>query len=182
MKLTERAIIVRKLLSAQPLLLWPHHRKKERTFSGWSEIPATMPAHDVKVIGSFSLNSYMVKFVVDGKVIYEKLQAYGSKIVVPTVEERRKATHSLDSETWTKLFLHTMLPIMASYIANKYKVTFVADGKVVSETEMEYGAPIVAQRLQQRKDIPLLAGETSTRPSLRMMWSIPQSTRSTATS
>ena len=71
-----------------------------------------MPAHDVKVIGSFSLNSYMVKFVVDGKVIYEKSQAYGSKIVVPTVEEKEGYTFS-DSETWTKLFLHTMLPIMA---------------------------------------------------------------------
>ena len=28
------------------------------TFSGWSEIPATMPAHDVEVTGSFTVNSY----------------------------------------------------------------------------------------------------------------------------
>ena len=118
-------------------------QKEGKTFSGWSEIPATMPAHDVKVIGSFSLNSYMVKFVVDGKVIYEKSQAYGSKIVVPTVEEKEGYTFSGFGDVDETVPAHDVT-YNGSYIANKYKVTFVADGKVVSETEMEYGAPIVA--------------------------------------
>ena len=118
-------------------------QKEGKTFSGWSEIPATMPAHDVKVIGSFSLNSYMVKFVVDGKIIYEKSQAYGSKIVVPTVEEKEGYTFSGFGDVDETVPAHDVT-YNGSYIANKYKVTFVADGKVVSETEMEYGAPIVA--------------------------------------
>ena len=118
-------------------------QKEGKTFSGWSEIPATMPAHDVKVIGSFSSNSYMVKFVVDGKVIYEKSQAYGSKIVVPTVEEKEGYTFSGFGDVDETVPAHDVT-YYGSYIANKYKVTFVADGMVVSETEMEYGAPIVA--------------------------------------
>ena len=118
-------------------------QKEGKTFSGWSEIPATMPAHDVKVIGSFSLNSYMVKFVVDGKVIYEKSQAYGSKIVVPTVEEKEGYTFSGFGDVDETVPAHDVT-YNGSYIANKYKVTFVADGMVVSETEMEYRAPIVA--------------------------------------
>ena len=118
-------------------------QKEGETFSGWSEIPATMPAHDVKVIGSFSLNSYMVKFVVDGKIIYEKSQAYGSKIVVPTVEEKEGYTFSGFRDVDETVPAHDVT-YYGSYIANKYKVTFVADGMVVSETEMEYGAPIVA--------------------------------------
>ena len=118
-------------------------QKEGKTFSGWSEIPATMPAHDVKVIGSFSLNSYMVKFVVDGKVIYEKSQAYGSKIVVPTVEEKEGYTFSGFGDVDETVPAHDVT-YYGSYIANKYKVTFVADGMVVSETEMEYGAQIVA--------------------------------------
>ena len=118
-------------------------QKEGKTFSGWSEIPASMPAHDVKVIGSFSSNSYMVKFVVDGKVIYEKSLAYGSKIVVPTVEEKEGYTFSGFGDVDETVPAHDVT-YSGSYIANKYKVTFVADGKVVSETEMEYGAPIVA--------------------------------------
>ena len=118
-------------------------QKEGKTFSGWSEIPATMPAHDVKVIGLFSSNSYMIKFVVDGKVIYEKSQAYGSKIVVPTVEEKEGYTFSGFGDVDETVPAHDVT-YNGSYIANKYKVTFVADGRVVSETEMEYGASIVA--------------------------------------
>ena len=121
----------------------PAPQNEGKTFSGWSEIPATMPAHDVKVIGSFSSNSYMVKFVVDGKAIYEKSQAYGSKIVVPTVEDKEGYTFSGFGDVDETVPAHDVT-YNGSYIANKYKVTFVADGKVVSETEMEYGASIVA--------------------------------------
>ena len=121
----------------------PAPQNEGKTFSGWSEIPATMPAHDVKVVGSFSSNSYMVKFVVDGKVIYEKSQAYGSRVVVPAVEEKEGYTFSGFGDVDETVPAHDVT-YNGSYIANKYKVTFVADGKVVSETEMEYGAPIVA--------------------------------------
>ena len=121
----------------------PAPQNEGKTFSGWSEIPATMPAHDVKVIGSFSYNSYMVKFVVDGKVIYEKSQVYGSRIVVPTVDEKEGYTFSGFGDVDETVPAHDVT-YNGSYIATKYKVTFVADGKVISETEMEYGAPIVA--------------------------------------
>ena len=114
-----------------------------KTFSGWSEIPTTMPAHDVKITGSFSANSYVVKFIVDGKVIYEQSQAYGSKIVVPAVDEKDGYTFSGFGDVDETVPAHDVT-YNGSYIANKYKVTFVADGKVVSQTEMEYGAEITA--------------------------------------
>ena len=117
-------------------------QKEGKTFSGWSEIPATMPAHDVKVTGSFSSNSYMVRFVVDGKVIYEKSQAYGSKIVVPTVDEKEGYTFSGFGDVDETVPAHDVT-YTGSYIVNRYKVTFIADGKVVSEKEQEYGTPIV---------------------------------------
>ena len=121
----------------------PAPQNEGKTFSGWSEIPATMPAHDVRVTGSFSYNSYMVKFVVDGKVIYEKALAYGSKIVIPTVDEKEGYTFSGFGDVDETVPAHDVT-YNGSYIANKYKVTFIADGKVISEKEMEYGASIVA--------------------------------------
>ena len=35
------------------------------TFSGWSEIPETMPAHDVTITGSFTVNKYNLIYKVD---------------------------------------------------------------------------------------------------------------------
>ena len=37
------------------------------TFSGWSEIPATMPAKDVTVTGSFTINKYTLSYTVNGE-------------------------------------------------------------------------------------------------------------------
>ena len=116
-------------------------QKEGKTFSGWSEIPATMPAHDVKITGSFSVNSYMVKFIVDDKIIYEQSQAYGSKIVVPSADEKEGYTFSGFGEVDETVPAHDVTYI-GSYVVNKYKVIFIADGKVVSETEMEYGTEI----------------------------------------
>ncbi|MBR1499290.1 MAG: InlB B-repeat-containing protein [Bacteroidaceae bacterium] len=54
--------------------------KEGYTFSGWSEIPATMPAGDVTVAGSFSVNSYKLTYVVDGEVYKTSSVAYGTAI------------------------------------------------------------------------------------------------------
>ena len=40
--------------------------KEGYTFSGWSEIPETMPAQDVTVTGSFTINKYKLTYMVDG--------------------------------------------------------------------------------------------------------------------
>jgi len=45
--------------------------KEGYTFSGWSEIPSTMPAHDVTVSGTFTKNEpnqYTLTYLVDGEV------------------------------------------------------------------------------------------------------------------
>ena len=116
--------------------------KEGYSFSGWKDLPSTMPTHDVTVTGSYIANSYMVRFVVDGKVIYEKSQAYGSKIVVPTVDEKEGYSFSGFGDVDETVPAHDVT-YTGSYIVNRYKVTFIADGKVVSEKEQEYGTPIV---------------------------------------
>ena len=53
----------------------PHH-----TFSGWSEIPETMPASDVVVTGSFTLNSYPLTLILDGETYFEGEIGYGTDL------------------------------------------------------------------------------------------------------
>jgi len=56
--------------------------KEGYTFSGWSEIPATMPAHDVIVTGSFTVNSYTLTYMIDGQVYATESVEYGAPIVL----------------------------------------------------------------------------------------------------
>ena len=54
--------------------------KEGYTFSGWSEIPETMPAEDVTVTGSFTVNTYKLTYMIDGKVYKEVEYEYGTAI------------------------------------------------------------------------------------------------------
>ena len=59
--------------------------KEGYTFSGWSEIPETMPANDVVVKGYFTINSYTITYVLDGEVYTTETLEYGAKIVPPVI-------------------------------------------------------------------------------------------------
>ena len=63
----------------------PAPSKDGYTFSGWSEIPATMPAHDVTVTGSFTINSYKLTYMIDDKVYKETMYEYGA-IITPELQ------------------------------------------------------------------------------------------------
>ena len=68
--------------------------KEGFTFSGWSELPEDMPNHDVVVTGSFIVNQYVVKFIVDDEVISELNLDYGTKIVAPEISKKEGFTFS----------------------------------------------------------------------------------------
>ena len=54
--------------------------KEGYTFSGWSEIPETMPAHDVTVTGTFSINSYTLTYMIDDMVYKTVEYEFGATI------------------------------------------------------------------------------------------------------
>lgn len=54
--------------------------KEGYTFSGWSEIPATMPAKDVTVTGSFVINKYKLIYKVDDEEYKSIDVEYGATI------------------------------------------------------------------------------------------------------
>lgn len=72
--------------------------KEGYTFSGWSEIPATMPAHDVTITGTFSINSYKLTYMIDNEVYKNVTYEYGATITPEPTPEGNYATFE-----WTDL-------------------------------------------------------------------------------
>ena len=58
------------------------------TFSGWSEIPETMPAHDVTVTGTFSINKYKLVYKVDDEEYKSCDVEYGAPITPEAYPEK----------------------------------------------------------------------------------------------
>ena len=66
--------------------------REGHTFSGWSQIPATMPASNVTVTGSFSVNSYTLTYEVDGEVYHTEQVPYGTTLT-PLAEPTREGAY-----------------------------------------------------------------------------------------
>ena len=119
--------------------------KEGYTFSGWSEIPATMPANDVEVNGTFTINQYKVSFVVDGVTVKEETLNYGSSITVP--DDPTKTGHTFTG--WNPAIDATVPAHDVTYVAqfsiNQYTITFDTDGgNEIAPITQNYNTAITA--------------------------------------
>ncbi len=113
-------------------------------FSGWSEIPGSMPAHDVTVTGTFTKASYILTYVINGETYKTVSYDYGATITPEAAPTKEGYTFS----GWS--WIPSKMPdedvtITGFFTVNKYKLTYMIDGKVYKEVEMEYGARITPE-------------------------------------
>ena len=102
--------------------------KEGHTFSGWSGLPATMPASDVTVSGTFTINKYLVTFKIGDEVIYSEALEYGATIVIPEAPEKEGYTF----DGWGEVAATVPagdVTYEGSYSVNSYLLTYVVDGE-----------------------------------------------------
>ena len=115
--------------------------KEGYTFSGWGEVPETMPAHDVTISATFITNKYLVTFMADGVVIVSDSLEYGSAITVPTMPEREGYTFSGWGEVAETVPAHDVT-YEACYVVNVYRVFYFVGTKLVHTADVAYGEAI----------------------------------------
>ena len=115
--------------------------KEGYTFSGWSEVPATMPAHDVVITGSFTVNSYKLIYQVDGTDYKTVDVNYGAALSPEQAPVKEGYTFSGWSELPETMPAHDVV-ITGTFSVNSYKVTFMYGDNVLKTITVEYGATI----------------------------------------
>ena len=117
--------------------------KKGYTFSGWKNVPTTMPSKDVVVTGTFTVNKYTLTYVVDGKIYSEQTVTYGDSITLLSNPRKLGFTFSGWSvEALPKTMPAFNIEITGSFIINQYTLTYVVDGEVYAVETLDYGALI----------------------------------------
>lgn len=111
------------------------------TFSGWSEVPETMPANDVTISGTFSINKYLVTFKIDDEVIAADSLEYGAVIIAPEAPEKEGHTFSGWNGITEKVPANDVT-IEGSYSVNSYLLTYTVDGDIVQSDSVAYGTVI----------------------------------------
>ena len=117
--------------------------KVGHTFTGWSkELPVKMPANDLHVSATWTVNSYKITFDVDGNLT-EKTFKYGETVVA--IENPTKVGHTFAG--WSEELPETMpandITVEAIWTVNSYKLTFDVDGNLTEKT-FKYGESVTA--------------------------------------
>jgi uncharacterized repeat protein (TIGR02543 family) len=111
------------------------------TFISWLNVPATMPANNVTINASFSINSYTVRFIVDGVTYSTATAPFGSVIQVPANPDKVGYTFTgWDSVPAT--MPASNVDINATFSKNVYKAIFMVDGVQYAVVETGYGETI----------------------------------------
>ena len=112
------------------------------TFSGWSEIPATMPASDVTITGTYVPNKYTVKFVFGNEVLYEQLQDFGTAITIPNVTEPEGWLFSgWDPEVDATVPAHDVT-YTATLTENNFRLTYYLENELWIIQDLKFGEEI----------------------------------------
>ena len=111
------------------------------TFSGWSEIPETMPANDITITGSFIANKYKLTYLVDGAE-YKTAEVDCGETIVP---EESPTKEGYTFSGWSEI-PSTMpandVTVTGTFTVNKYTITYIIDGEVFKSMEVEYNSVI----------------------------------------
>ena len=119
----------------------PFPEREGHTFSGWDGVPDRMPAHDVEVSGTFSVNTYRLTYLVDGEEYKALDVAYGAEVTAEPSPEREGHTFSGWDGVPDRMPAHDV-EVTGYFTVNLYKLTVYLDNEVYFETELEMGAPV----------------------------------------
>lgn len=119
----------------------PNPTKEGYTFSGWSEIPKTMPANNVTVTGKFTINKYKLTYKVDGADYKTYDVEYNATITPETAPTKEGYTFSGWSEIPGKMPAKDVT-VTGTFTINKYTITYMINGTVYMTEKVEYNSAI----------------------------------------
>ena len=108
-----------------------------------------MPASSVTINGTFTINNYMLTFVISGETVSSGSVEYNSVITYPQHQEIEGYDFAWDSNI-TKMPAHDTT-ITGSYTVQSYTLTFTYDNVFVSSGIVEYGTTIVYPTAPERE-------------------------------
>ena len=122
--------------------------KEGYTFSGWSDIPETMPANDVTITGTFIPNKYKLTYMVDGEEYKTSEIDFGTAITAETAPTKEGYTFSGWSEI-PSIMPANDVTVTGTFTVNKYIITYVVDDQELIKVEVDYGSTITPPKSQK---------------------------------
>ena len=116
--------------------------KEGYTFAGWDpELPTTMPEGENTYTAQWTINSYLLTFIIDGDTISSESVEYMAPIVAPEAPEKEGFTFA-GWEQYPETMPASDVTVTGSYTANVYTVTVIGEGVTVDNEAPKYGESV----------------------------------------
>lgn len=124
--------------------------KEGYTFSGWSDLPTTMPAGDLTVYGTFSPKRYALTWMLDGEPYATDSAVYASPLSTYLVKHADMSREGCTFSGW-QLLSDSLMPshditIEGRFSVNSYTLTWMVDGEIYRQYDVAYGTALVAEQ------------------------------------
>lgn len=123
--------------------------KEGYTFGGWGDIPSNMPAGNVNVSGSFTVNQYLLTFQVDGEECETFEVEYGS-IIIPLAEPVKEGYTFSGWNGMPETMPAHDVTVAGRFTVNTYEVTYMVDGTLFLTDSLAYQSPIPLPSVPER--------------------------------
>ncbi len=112
------------------------------TFSGWSNVPATMPDQDIRVTGTLTISKHTLTYYVDGAEYFSQSLTYGTAITPLAAPTKKGYTFS----GWSSIpatMPDSDVSIYGTFESEKYTISYYVDGVLYDTQKLGYGETIV---------------------------------------
>lgn len=113
------------------------------TFSGWDNVYSTMPAFDVDIHGTFTINKHTLAFYINNNEVSSSTVEYNTALTVPESPEEIGHTFS----GWTAMpatMPDNDVRVDGWFIVNQYTLTFNIDGQFYTSITQDYNTQVTA--------------------------------------
>ena len=121
------------------------------TFKGWDkELPNTMPANDIELIGTYEKNKYTITYIIEGQENITRTYYYGDTI--ETIENPK--LEGLNFVKWSEIIPDTMpdhnIEVYAEFDKKSFNINYYIDGVLYKTDSYQYNDNIDALEMAEK--------------------------------